>query len=158
MDHRPWATNTIVVSCLWSEYEEEIMPYKFEQLDVWRLSVEYIDLIYEIADRLPKSEEYNLKSQIKRTATSVALNIAEGSTGQSNPEQVRFLSMAVRSLIETVACQHIIRRRNYFDDLSLLDRAYQESNQLARKLQAFRNSIKSRSNSIREESVEYLLS
>ena len=50
--------------------------YKFERLDVWKLSLEYLDLVYQIADRLPKREEHNLKSQIVRAATSVALNIA----------------------------------------------------------------------------------
>jgi four helix bundle protein len=57
------------------------MPYKFEQLDVWTLALDYIDLVYKIAESLPRSEEYNLKSQITRAATSVALNIAEGSQG-----------------------------------------------------------------------------
>jgi four helix bundle protein len=94
------------------------MAYKFEQLDVWQLSLEYIDSIYVLAAQLPKSEEYNLKSQIVRAATSISLNIAEGSTGQSDTEQARFLGFAIRSLIETVACQHIIRRRNYIQDES----------------------------------------
>ena len=85
------------------------MPYKFEQLEVWKLSLEYTDLIYELAGKLPKSEEYNLKSQIVRAATSISLNIAEGSTGQSDAEQARFLGMAIRSLIEIVACQHSYR-------------------------------------------------
>lgn len=39
------------------------MPFKFENLEVWQLGLEYVDLMYELADRLPKSEEYNLKSQ-----------------------------------------------------------------------------------------------
>ena len=80
------------------------MGFKFEQLQVWDLALEYIDLVYEIAEQLPRSEEYNLKSQIKRAATSVALNIAEGSTGQTDAEQARFLGLALRSLLETVAC------------------------------------------------------
>lgn len=117
------------------------MPYKFEQLDVWKLSLDYIDLIYELAEHLPRAEDYNLKSQITRAATSIALNIAEGSQGQSDAEQARFLGMAIRSLIETVACQHIIRRRSYFQDENLLNRAYEDSQVLTRKLQAFRNSI-----------------
>lgn len=50
------------------------MPFKFEKLEVWQLALDYIDLIYQIANQLPKSEEYNLKSQIVRAATSVALN------------------------------------------------------------------------------------
>ena len=57
------------------------MPFKFEKLEVWALALDYIDQIYEIANELPRSEAYNLRSQMTRAATSVALNIAEGSTG-----------------------------------------------------------------------------
>ncbi len=117
------------------------MAYKFEQLDVWQLSLEYIDSIYVLAAQLPKSEEYNLKSQIVRAATSISLNIAEGSTGQSDAEQARFLGFAIRSLIETVACQHIIHRRNYIQDESSLKKLYEDSEVLAKKLQSFRKSI-----------------
>jgi four helix bundle protein len=54
------------------------MPFKFEKLDVWRSALDYIDLIYQIGERLPRTEEYNLKSQTIRAATPAALNIAEG--------------------------------------------------------------------------------
>ncbi len=131
------------------------MPYKFEKLDVWQFALEYVDLIYDLAAGLPKSEEFNLKSQITRAATSIALNIAEGSTGQSDAEQSRFLGMSIRSLVETVACQHIIRRRGYLADISLLDQAYVKSNELARKLQAFRNSLNVPPRSVKEESASY---
>ncbi len=76
-----------------------------------------------------------------RAGTSVALNIAEGSTGQSNAEQARCLGFALRSLIETVACQHLIRRRNYLEDLTPLDEAYRQSEKLSRKLFAMRKAI-----------------
>ena len=132
------------------------MAYKFEQLDVWQLAMEYVDLIYTLSDQFPRSEEYNLKSQIRRAATSVALNIAEGSTGQSDPEQARFLGMAIRSLIETIACIHIVRRRNYFEDKTLLDQAYEKSQPLARKLQSFRKSL-SHSYQVREDQSLYIL-
>src|SRR5881296_1074818 len=82
--------------------------YKFQRLEVYQLALDYIDLTYSLAGALPRSEEFNLKSQIVRAATSIALNIAEGSTSQSDAEQSRFLGMALRSLIETVACQDII--------------------------------------------------
>jgi four helix bundle protein len=89
----------------------ERQMYKFEKLEVWQLALDYVDLIYDIAKELPRNEEFNLKSQITRAATSVALNIAEGSTGQTDPEQARFLGMAIRSLIETVACLRILENR-----------------------------------------------
>ena len=131
------------------------MPYKFEQLDVWKLALDYIDLIYKVAENLPRSEEYNLKSQITRAATSIALNIAEGSQGQSDAEQARFLGMAIRSLIETVACQQIIQRRGYLKDQDLLKKMYVDSQLLAKKLQNFRKSLSSSQYQVRESSSIY---
>jgi four helix bundle protein len=126
------------------------MPYKFEQLDVWTLALDYLDLVYKVAEGLPRSEEYNLKSQITRAATSIALNIAEGSQGQSDAEQARFPGMAIRSLIETVACQQIIQRRSYLQDKDLLQKMYNDSQLLARKLQSFRNSLSKTQYQVRE--------
>ena len=129
--------------------------YKFERLQVWGLALEYIDVIYEIAGQLPKTEEYNLKSQIMRAATSVALNIAEGSTGQTDAEQARFLGMAIRSLIETVACQRLINRRGYLADPSWLDEAYRQSEMLAKKLQAMRKAIGPEPPAVVDEPAQY---
>jgi four helix bundle protein len=131
------------------------MTYKFEQLEVWQLALDYIDCVYDLTQYLPRHEDYNLRSQIRRAATSVALNIAEGSQGQTDPEQARFLGYAVRSLVETVACLHLIRRRTYLPDESPLDDAYLKSQKLARKLQAFRKSLSARAAQVREKSALY---
>jgi four helix bundle protein len=132
------------------------MPYKFEQLEVWQLVMEYADVIYVLVEKLPRSEDYNLKSQIVRAATSVALNKAEGSTGQTDAKQARFLGMAIRSLIETVACQHLIRRRHYVSDESLITTVYSKSQILARKLQSFRKSLTPALGQIWEEPASYV--
>ena len=131
------------------------MPFKFEKLEVWQLALDYIDLVYDIAGQLPRSEEYNLKSQIVRAATSVALNIAEGSTGQTDAEQARFLGLAIRSLIETVACQHIISRRKLLKDPSPLSRAYCHAETLVAKLHTFRRTIAPGQAWLREEQAVY---
>jgi len=130
------------------------VPFKFEKLEVYQLALAYVDLIYDLSTLLPKSEEYNLKSQIVRAATSVVLNIAEGSTAQSDPEQNRFLGMAVRSVLETVACQHIIRRRKFIANITILDKAEEDARILAAKLHAFRNSLKS-NRQVRESESSY---
>ena len=131
------------------------MGYKFEKLEVWQLAMEYTDLIYGIAERLPRFEEYNLQRQLRRAATSVALNIAEGSTSQSDAEQARFLGLAVRSLIETVACQHLIHRRGYLDDSAQLRQTYQFSRKLFAKIQAFRKTLRASADSLREDEPIY---
>ena len=131
------------------------MPFKFEQLDVWQLSLEYSDLIYDIADKLPDSERFNLKSQITRAATSVSLNIAEGSTGQSDLEQNRFLGLALRSLIETVACQRLITRRKYVADEAYLNQLDTKAQELAKRISAFRKSLVSSNKNIREDHTTY---
>lgn len=135
--------------------EEGEVPFKFEKLEVWQLTLDYIDLIYEIARELPRSEEYNLKSQMTRAATSVALNIAEGSTGQTDAEQARFLGLAIRSLLETVACQHLISRRKYLPDATQLRQAYRSAETLSAKLHTMRKSLAPDQPWLREAEVLY---
>ena len=131
------------------------MAFKFEELDVWKLSLEYSDLIYALADKLPEGERYNLSSQITRAATSISLNIAEGSTGQSNPEQNRFLGLALRSLIETVACQRLITRRKYVVDKDYMEQVDLKAQELAKRISSFRKALISTSQNISEDQSPY---
>ncbi|MCS3953297.1 four helix bundle protein [Salinibacter ruber] len=130
------------------------MAYKFEDLEVWQRSLDYADAVHEIADELPEYERYNLADQMTGAANSIALNVAEGSTGLSDTEQDRFLRIAVRSLLETVACLHLVKRREYLDDLDPLRAAYKESETLFAKLQAFRSSL-DKSSGVEESPIEY---
>lgn len=57
------------------------MPFKFEKLEIWQQALELSGMVDEVAEKFPPKELYCLTSQIKRAADSVALNIAEGSTG-----------------------------------------------------------------------------
>jgi four helix bundle protein len=130
------------------------MAYKFEDLEVWQRALDYTDQLHEIAEHLPTHERYNLVDQMTRAANSIALNIAEGSTGLSDAEQDRFLRIAIRSLLETVACLHLVKRREYLDDVNPLREAYRESETLFAKLQAFRKSLDTDA-TVREPSTEY---
>lgn len=128
------------------------MGYKFESLEVWQLAVAYVDEMYALTEYLPQSEKYNLSSQLRRAATSIALNIAEGSTSQSDAEHARFLGLSIRSLIETVACQHLIH--HYLQDASPLRDAYRSSRELFIKLQALRKYLRGGAKT-REPAVDY---
>jgi four helix bundle protein len=115
--------------------------YKFQRLEVYQMALQYLDRIYELTKTFPAEEKYNLTSQLQRAATSIVLNIAEGSTGQSDAEQHRFLGLAMRSYLESVACLDIAQRRAYLTTHNL-DEIRGFGHQLFTKLQAFRRSLK----------------
>ena len=73
------------------------MSFKFEKLKAWQKSVDLAADVHELTKTFPKDELFILSAQIKRAADSVSLNIAEGSTGQSNAEFNKFLCYALRS-------------------------------------------------------------
>ena len=86
------------------------MAFKFEKLIVWQKPVDLSDKVDQLTKKFPKEELYILTSQIKRAADSVSLNIAEGSTGQSNPEFKKFLGYSLRSDIEVVGAVYILQK------------------------------------------------
>jgi four helix bundle protein len=114
--------------------------YKFQSLQVYQLALDYLDEVYGLAYHLPDVEKFNLRSQLERAGTSIVLNIAEGSTGQSDPEQSRFTSMALRSYLETVACFDIAERRGYLASGDLQS-VRNSGHQLFIKLSALRRSL-----------------
>lgn len=117
------------------------MVFKFEKLLVWQKALELSSVVHEVAMRFPKDELYILASQIKRASDSVSLNIAEGSTGQTNPEFNRFLGMAMRSDIEVVGCIHIAKKRNIISNDDF-DRIYKMCEEILVMIGALRNSLK----------------
>jgi len=91
------------------------MSFKFEKLKVWQKSVDLAGIVDELTRTFPKEELFVLSAQIKRAADSISLNIAEGSTGQSNAEFKKFLTYALRSDIEVVGCLYLAQRRRIID-------------------------------------------
>ncbi|MGI8835665.1 MAG: four helix bundle protein [Pyrinomonadaceae bacterium] len=118
--------------------------YKFQKLEVYQQALEYLDRIYDLTKTFPAEEKYNLTSQLQRAATSIALNIAEGSTGQSDAEQHRFLGLSLRSYLETVACLDIALRRRIVTDHDV-EGIGALGHQLFAKIQAFRRSLRNQS-------------
>ncbi|MDX2304479.1 MAG: four helix bundle protein [Microscillaceae bacterium] len=117
------------------------MAFKFEELQVWQKSIEFTLSIHKLTRNFPDEERFILTSQIKRATDSIALNIAEGSTGQSDAEFSRFLGIAIRSAIEVVTCLYIGKKRGLIDQTKF-DELYMEVQTMIRMTQALRNFIK----------------
>ncbi len=92
------------------------MSFKFEKLIIWQLAMDYGEVIYKLSEKFPKKELYNLSSQILRAVDSIALNISEGSIGQSDPEFRKFIGYSIRSLAEVVTCLYKAKRREYISE------------------------------------------
>lgn len=72
----------------------------YKDLVVWQKSMELAKQVYFVTKRFPASELYGLTSQMRRSAVSIASNIAEGYCRKNLGEYVQFLCIARASLAE----------------------------------------------------------
>jgi four helix bundle protein len=72
----------------------------FRKLQVWQKGHELTLAIYRASSAFPKEEMYGLTSQMRRAASSIAANIAEGCGRYTKADFVRFLHMAAGSASE----------------------------------------------------------
>ncbi len=116
------------------------MSFKFENLIIWQKAMDFGEGIFEMSKQFPKDELYNLTSQIRKASDSVALNIAEGSTGQTDTEFKRFIGMVIRSLAEVVTCLHKAIKRKYISE-DEFKKQYDFAFNLMNMLNAFKKKI-----------------
>ena len=89
-----------------------MMKFKFEDLEVWHLSLELINEVYDLLGNYPNDERFDLVRQGRRSVTSISLNISEGSI-RSKREFRQFLRISLGSLVETVGNLKIGVHRKY---------------------------------------------
>jgi len=116
------------------------MAFRFEELKVWHIAADLSNEIDLLVKTFPIEERFRLASQAKRAADSVVLNIAEGSTGQTIPEFKRFLSMALRSAIEVVACLYLANKRKYITE-DVYSKHYNDYEILCKMITKLRDSM-----------------
>ena len=79
----------------------------FRNLSVWQRSRRLTKSVYEMTTDYPGSEEFGLKSQMRRAAVSICSNIAEGCGRRGDREFRRFLDVAMGSACE-LECETIL--------------------------------------------------
>ncbi len=80
------------------------MPFGHEQLDVYRLAIDYVAWGYKLAKEL-RGVDRHARDQLLRAAQSIALNIAEGNGKGTNDDRRRFFEIARGSALECAAIQ-----------------------------------------------------
>ena len=88
----------------------------YQDLDIYKISLELFYEIHAASLLLPKYEMYELGSQIRRSADSVNSNIVEGyGRNRYKAEFIRFLVFSHSSCLETKG--HLIKINNLYKDL-----------------------------------------
>jgi len=72
----------------------------FRELFVWQQAMDLAKDCYLLTNNFPRAETYGITSQIRRAATSVPANIAEGTGRGSRKDFQQFLRIAQGSLRE----------------------------------------------------------
>jgi four helix bundle protein len=85
-----------------------MIDFEHERLDVYRAAIAWLIIADEISTHLPRGRAY-LVDQLRRAATSVTLNIAEGAGEFSPGDKARFYRMARRSATECAATLDVCR-------------------------------------------------
>ena len=113
---------------------------RFTDLKVWQRSHELTLEVYRVTASFPSAERFGLISQLRRAASSIPTNVAEGSKRRSNQEYARFLNIAEGSLAESEYLLMLSR------DLGFLSRESSETlleeiTEIARMLHALRGKV-----------------
>ena len=99
-------------------------------MEVWQLASKLSVEIFQLTSALPRSEDYGLTSQIRRSANSISANIAEGFGRKTAKDKSNFYVFARGSAFETQ--NHLIygTKAGYFEQ-NKTDKLLKEYNQLA---------------------------
>lgn len=85
--------------------------FRFEQLEVWKESIEITDIIFDYADLADNKKFFKFAEQLRSAGLSISNNIAEGSGSFSDKEFASFLNIARRSVFECANIIHVFGRR-----------------------------------------------
>jgi|SRR5665811_921351 len=93
----------------------------FEQLTVWETSQELAVDIYTVTKNFPSDELFAITNQLRRAASSISANIAEGFGRQTIKDKVHFYVMAYGSLLEVKNFLYLSNKLSYLEDRDLED-------------------------------------
>lgn len=96
----------------------------FKKLKIWKKSHDLTLELYHKTNCFPKDELYGLSSQIRRAASSIPANIAEGSGRETIKELIRYIIIARGSAFELeyfIILSHDLKLIDHdtFQDLNL---------------------------------------
>lgn len=80
--------------------------FSFEKLKVWQDAIQLSKEVYKITSTFPNDEKFGLVSQMRRATNSIAANLAEGTSRNTNKDKAHFTTIAYGTTMEVL--NHII--------------------------------------------------
>ena len=112
-------------------------------MEIFKLGYGFCLEVYKILDNLPEKEKDNLTSQLRRAATSIPVNIAEGSVKKSYREFLNFLKYSYGSCKEIDVLLMMCYDLGYINKKEY-DKIFSKLDELMAKLFSFMKNIESR--------------
>lgn len=112
----------------------------YRDLAAWQHSMSIVKIVYEHTRGFPREEIYGLTSQMRRAATSVPANIAEGSGRGTTKEFLRFIDIANGSLKELETHILIAEQLNFFSP-NVVEDLLKKTNEIGRIIYYLKGSL-----------------
>lgn len=117
------------------------MAFRFEGLEIWKKAREFSQQVNKVTGTVPPQERYALADQMNRASNAPALLIAEGSGLDTNALFMHRLGLAIGEISEVAAASFLALDRGYIS-VEKKNEIYEWADELARKINAFRNSLR----------------
>ena len=131
--------------CVTHRISQMATPLNYRDLDVWKRSMGLVVDVYTITRDFPRSELYGLTNQIRRAASSVPSNIAEGNGRLYRKEYAHHVSIARGSISELSTYLEIAQRLGHVTPAQvapLLKQAEDISRMLLMLMRALEKSVR----------------
>ena len=93
----------------------------FTKIRAWQLADDFAVQVYQLTRSFPREELYGLTNQLRRASYSIAANIVEGASRNSQKDYLHFLYIGRGSLAESQYFLHLAGRLKFADAASLAD-------------------------------------
>ncbi len=114
--------------------------FRFEDMEIWKDSIDIADDLYHFADRAEKKNHYRFAEQMRGASLSISNNIAEGSGSFSHKEFAQFLNISRRSLFECANILIVFLRKDIISNEEK-EKVFKELKSLSQRITNFRKSI-----------------
>lgn len=113
--------------------------FQFENLNLYKQSIDFSKSIYILTKRWPKDEQFGLSNQIRRAAVSISLNIAEGSS-RTKKDFAHFLDLSRGSCFECIAALNIAKECDYITQKEYSE-CYDRCESISRMISGLKKSL-----------------